>query len=424
MRLLAFIFLFVISFLSCKKEEVVEVIPASRALRLNIFQVVNDSTILLNWTKPHKNHFQKYKLVREANYLKNGEYKTFYEPVDSSNNINDTSFTETKMPLARHIFYQLQLSKDTTAPQGGFTQVVEVHYERPNSVIEEAITDALIDTQRQSLYVTTDKEITILDYNGRYKATRTFPVQFGYCSLGDFNGAKELYVPRWDGWLEIYDAATLQLKDRIYIAEASSLNSVVAHNNKLYVHCNDKVSFSSDANNLKVYDRSTKTVVQQTGYTDNARIIMLAGTSVELIEIGFTNLSYYQFTSTGTLVSKKHVSGVGSINPNVAKSFPGGTRFIVSGQGSIFDKSLTFERHLKQYGNYSDFAFSSDGSVMYVQNGSGRIDAVSYPANVALSSYPTRFTPVKFFRDGNILVCLSRASASNWSGIVVEKINL
>ena len=37
----------------------------------------------------------------------------------------------------------------------------------------------------------------------------------GYCGLGVYNGVTELYVPRDDGWVFIYDATTLQQIDQI-----------------------------------------------------------------------------------------------------------------------------------------------------------------------------------------------------------------
>ena len=57
--------------LSCKKEDVVVIVPAisTITLDLKIDQVINDSTIVLKWSKYAGANFQKYLLVRSATYL-------------------------------------------------------------------------------------------------------------------------------------------------------------------------------------------------------------------------------------------------------------------------------------------------------------------------------------------------------------------
>jgi len=96
-------------------KEVIVVTPATTSsIQLEVDQVINDSTIVLKWSKFTGSDFQKYRLVRNATYLKNGQFESFIEPVDSSINVNHLSFTESKMPLAQDIYYTLYVSTDTT----------------------------------------------------------------------------------------------------------------------------------------------------------------------------------------------------------------------------------------------------------------------------------------------------------------------
>ena len=142
------------------------------------------------------------------------------------------------------------------------------------------------------------KSITLLDYTGKILRSVDLPISIGFCSLGDFNGSKELYVPENDGWLVILDAGTLQLKDKIYIG-GYNVGSVVAANEKLYISSTD-MSYGGYSNCTKVYDRATKDLIGRTGYWDGTRLMKLEGTSVEMIDITINlmpvDLSYYQFS--------------------------------------------------------------------------------------------------------------------------------
>src|SRR5690349_14335302 len=108
-------------FISCKKEiqEVVVVTPVPAPNELKIEQVINDSTVVLKWSE-FTGKFQKYRLVRSATYLKNGQFGYFNEAIDSSNDAKHLTFTERGMPLANDLYYDLYVSSDTTQFNQGF----------------------------------------------------------------------------------------------------------------------------------------------------------------------------------------------------------------------------------------------------------------------------------------------------------------
>ena len=429
MRKTCLYFVICLVYLSCKKEVVTIVNPSSStaAIQLIIDQVINDSVIVLKWSKFTGSNFQKYRLVRNATYLKNGQFGAFAEPVDSSNDVNHVSFTENNMPLARDIYYDLYIGKDN----GGFQHVAQVYYQRPNTLVYGIPMDVLINKQTQRLYITEANEITLVDYtNGRPVMAKEFPVSIGFCSLGDFNGSKELYVPVNDGWVQILDATTLQLKDKIYVA-GYSIGSVVAVNGKLYVSSSDKTQGGYN-NCIKVYDRATKNLIGRTGYWDRTRLLQLEGTSVEMIDLTINlipvDLAYFQFSAAGVPLAKMQDSYHGDylLDANIVRSFPDGSKFITSSSGTIFNKSLVFDRYVKQFGNFSDFAFNNDGSVIYAAYGlQKKIDVITYPALTNTNNYTTTFFPYKIFRDGNVMICVSKTYTNQqMTYLLIEKINL
>jgi hypothetical protein len=420
--------------LSCKKEkvEVTVINPSPSAIQIMIDQVINDSIVILKWTKYTGNNFQKYKLVRNAMYLKNGQFTNFRDSLYAGTDINYLSHTDNTMPLARDINYELYVSKDTTKYNQGFIQVASVYYERPNSLVSGIPKDVLINVQQQKLYVTQDYSITIVDYNsGRAIKTRQFPSGINYCSLGDFNNIKELYVPTEDGWVLILDATTLQEIDKIYVA-GYGVGSVVAINGILFVSSSDRTQGGIYDNCVKTYDRATKSFIGRTGYWDRTRLTALEGTSVELIDLTINlipvDLCYYQFSPAGVPITKKQdlYHGTYAMDAGIVRSFPDGSKFITSSSGTIFDKSLVFDRYVKQYGNFSDFAFNADGSQIYAAYGQQKkIDVITYPALNTVNSYTTSFYPYKIFRIGNTMICANRTHISQqFTYLLFEKINL
>jgi hypothetical protein len=415
---------------ACKKEKEYVINPPKFSNYLMLDQVINDSTLVLKWGKYTGNGFKRYILKRKGVYIKNGIIKDYEEPIDSSVDIEHLTFME-KAPFARELTYILYVSHTGNTPQDTITFLGNVFYKRPNTFLAGDVTDALIDRQKQRLFIATGgKKITILNYGGRQVASTELPATIGYCALGSYNGNDELYVPVNDGSLHILDAATLQLKDRIYIG-GTTVGSVVAYNGKLYVSTSNNAD-TTYKYSIKVYDRAGKNIISSAGYYRNTRLLPLDGTSLEMVDltIGFTtkSLNYHKFSADGMLISEtnNNSSFNSKIDAAIMQSFPDGSKFITSYYGSIYNKSLSLLGEVGG-GAYLDFAFNSDGSVIYGANSNPqRIDVIGYPALTTSRSYPTMANPVRIFRDGNSLICLSIYGqyASEYNYLFIEKINL
>jgi hypothetical protein len=253
-------------------------------------------------------------------------------------------------------------------------------------------------------------------------------VSIGYCSLGVFNGSNELYVPFGDGTLQILDAATLQMKEKIYVG-GINITSVVYFSGKLYATASDFTDITNQAH-IKIYDRATKTLANRAGgdLVTYTRLILLEGTSGEMIENQRSRLAYYQFSADGKLLEEQ-ITPPRSINEDLKliRSFPDGSKFIISENGSIFNKSLTFDRKLQTYLTYSDYAFNNDGSIIYAAKGdpNHKIEAISYPDLSTIKSYNTILPSIRIFRDGDTLISLGRSSQNDGTTyLLIEKINL
>lgn len=413
-------------YLSCKKEKVFEVVSDPPAMQLTVDQVINDSTIVLKWSRFTNGQFSKYRLLRMGYYLRNGVFGNHVEAVDSSMDQNQLNFTERNMPFANEVSYLINAYNDS----GRIAASAFVSYKRPNGLFYGLPADILFDKEHHSMYITEENRITIVDYtNNRPRLSKDFPSGIGYCSLGKYNGSDELYVPTYDGWLLILDAGSLQLKDRIYVA-GYRIGSVVSVNDKLFVGSSDMTA-GIYANCVKSYDRGNKNLLGRTGYWDATRLMHLTGTTIELVDLSINlapvDLSWYQFGADGVPVSKQNDQYHGDypMDAAVFRSFPDGSKFITSGAGTVFNKSLVFDRYLKQNGSYADFAFNDDASRIYsADRVQKKVDVIAFPSTTLVSSYPLQWYPYKIFRDNTTLIVVSKTYNSQMSYLLIEKINL
>lgn len=423
---------------SCRKDHPVVETTNTYTPGLKIQQIVNDSTIVLKWHKYAGKDFKRYYIQRSAIYIKDGKINRYYDGLDSSTNVNDTTFTETRMPVARQIIYSLYVDHQSSSFITDF-----VIYERPpTTAFYGLLKDVLFDKENKKLYVIHthgyDDDnyfsdfVTAVDYTtGRQISSKNLQnYTNGYCALGDFNGSKELCLPV-NNAVFMLDASSFEVKDRINCG-GTIVNSVVTVNGNLYVTTNDTTGGTSEC--IKVYSRATKNLIGRTGFQANTRLLFLEGTSTEMVDIKTDNaitgqISYYQFSTTGVPILKKQDTSHSDyrVTPVAARSFPDGNRFITSYSGTVFNKSLAFEKYLKYNGSYADYAFNDDGSVIYAADiYQKKIDVINYAAGNVVKSYPTTMYPYRIFRDGNTLICLSiTAKDLNNSGYCfVERINL
>lgn len=427
---------------SCKKEQqtVYNIIPVSHTsgtFTLQIDKTINDSTLVLKWSRFPGKGFKQYTLNRAAEVFKNGEFTSIGEQLKTFTNPDSLTYLDKSMPFASDIQYTITAVADSIKDY----TVAYYTYRRPNTYPRLRVSDALIDRQQKVTYLINRDSGLVVSYNyatAKVLKTTNLKRQVGYSALGSFAGGvnNELYMPTTDGWLYILDATTLTVKDKIYV-EGDAVGSVVASNEKLFVSSSDQ-SFGSFYNNsLKIYDRKTKMVTGRTGEWNNTRLVLLPGNNVnfELVDIPFNltpyDLNYYTISPLGVPLSMVDdpYHGDYPLDPNIIQAFPDGSRIISSSSGSVYTtKGLLFEKSLSPYGNFRDFAFNSSSSVIYcITANEKKITAISYPSATVQRTFTTQLLPVKIFTDGNQLICITMSNNSYYNNnpvFFVEKFNL
>ncbi|MBL7697522.1 MAG: fibronectin type III domain-containing protein [Chitinophagaceae bacterium] len=425
-----------ILFCACKKEIVYVIEDSTPEITLEISEV-NDSSVSLSWNNITVRNIRSVKLYRQWETISDGRWEYVNEVLLDENNSNTTTFLDELTPYSGLTRYFVEV----TTTEGNKLYSNGVNHYRNKDIFQSFIGNILVDTSENLLYtIGLDQGlIKVIDYTkGTIVATAQLDPFIGYCALGNFNNKKELYVPTNDGWLEIMDAGSLELKDRLYV-QGLAVSSVVAHNGLLFISSSDRSESFIKTGALKVYDRATKQLISRAGYSTASRLMLFPGTDTHLAELGLnvapTPLNSYSFDGGGALLEEREDSYHGDymMEGNLVKASPDGKYFITSRKGNIFDSSLVYKRTVDDFSifGYSDFEFSSDGSTIYAAKGMEPfIKLFDFTSLEPGQTLNTLLPPIKIFRDGNKLYSVSGDFPAGISGssipmqFIIESFNL
>jgi hypothetical protein len=420
---------------ACKKETKTEtrIIPASAAFAIKIDQVINDTTIVLKWSKYAANDFKKYVLSYSGKVFIDGRGQIVSGVLKEIANPDELSFEVRGMPYSEEVSYYLNvLTEDMKKPLFFYV----THF-RTTAYSSARFNDVQINKTAKRLYLTNFNPGTVISYDyqaGRVDKSVGIGKTIGWVDAGNYAGKPEVYVPTVDGWLLILDGLSLEQKDRIYVG-GRSITSVECFDDKLFVSSSDQTYGSSHEGGVKIYSRADKKLLGVTGYYNNTRLLHLEGSVYDLVDIT-TNISPvqlygYRIAGTGVPVSKFEDSYHGDfdMDPAILKSFPSGGKFITSARGSIFNRDLIFQKSIAgPYGaSYSDFDFNESGSSIYCASKSTpKVTEIRYTDLSEVRTFQTKINPFRVFRDGDQLLVLSREESFDQGRVAffVEKFKL
>lgn len=389
--------------------------------------VVEGDSIKLSWSALTSANFYAYVIMRR-DYLEGA----FTQVGDIIVDNNKTTAFDVNIPYSPEVSYQI-IGQNYNAPSvlsntvSYKTSGINLLDISPFDVIyrdEEQLLYFFEKSGRISLYdLNTDKIINQIET----QAT------IGYADIESFEGRQELYVPRNDGWIFVYDALTLEKITQITVGLESTC--VVSQNNILYV------STSAWTNRpLKVYQRADRKLIAETGDYDRTRFRKIPGSTTQLIEItlnvGPTGQYFYEFTKEGVPVkyATDIYHGDYPLDAGIFAFFPDGSKYITANTGSIYTIDLLYDKSLPR-GNllYTDFCFDNAGQSLFAATTGKSIEIYATANYDHMKSVKTKAYPYKIFKTDTGLLSVSRMSQtgtydSNYynptNKILLEKIDL
>lgn len=399
--------------------------------RIELEEIENfGDSVKLTWSKLDTISFIEYYVLRN-------EGKVLYDVINfhSSGNViariidkDITSYIDMDLLYAEQVSYRIAgvlAFNSNTTPTVIYSNAQEL-IRTDVALLNVNPIDILCDKNRDLLYFIEESgTITVYNY-ATNEIENSIDVQatIGYCDIKNYNFRSELYVPRNDGWVFVYDAITLEKIDQIHIGHPSVC--VVANNGQLFVSTDEWTR-----NPLKVFDRSTKSFIDESGEYDWTRLKLVPGSNTELIEISLSvfpaDLNYYSFHTNGQTLNRKNDKYHNDypLDADIFEMFPTGNKIITAMEGAIYSKDLTYEsRLLKGNLEFSTFAFTKDNKYILAGCSNNKsIEKFSISGYENEGTYETKGYPFKLFIDDKI-ICISRPNQNNNHKLFIETIDL
>jgi len=410
----------VLLFLSgCKKDNDSSNNPPTWSdLKITIseFQESNDS-IRITWSKLDVSNFQGYYIIRRNYKATDTTQYNYNEVIESISDPSITSFTDVGVPTDSYLEYQVMGKFYHSTDHVTTTIYSNVRsLERPEmKKFRFNPKDILQDNANHRLYVIDNDsgKISILDYKSREITRQVFTfATLGFSSIGTFNGAEELYVPRNDGWIYIYDANTLEKTDQI--KAGTKCYSVIYNTGKLFA----VVDTSYYGYAVKVFDRAGKSLITHTGIIEGPEhLALVPGSNTRLFGINGYRVFSFEYDPNGHYISWNLTSYSSSgYTYRAFETFPNGQGFITSRTGSVYSNSLNLVQNLPYGDNeYSAFTFNSPLTSLFAGCSNYKhVVEYSCPGYSELQTYPCKGYPAAVFTDAGNLVVLSSVYTSSW----------
>lgn len=420
--------LLLLALAACKKNDVTPDSYPDKIV-LSEAQLTNDS-VSLSWTRLDNSAlvgYQVFRRLRPTDYT----YPISAPGYGVNNRALATHYTDKTVPYSSYVEYQVV----GLLPNGQSISSNVVALKRPAiKTIDFTPFDVQFDRTRRRLYFF-DNTGVISQYDLASavvtKSVNTNAV-IGYSDFATYNGVRELYVPRNDGWVFVYNAETLEKIDQLNVGTGASC--VVAANGLLYVSTASWLSHP-----LKVYNRASKSLVMETGDWDATRFKRIPGSTsassnVELLEmtlrIGPPEQYYYNFTPGGSLLTRfpDRYHGDYPVDGTIFEPFPTGIKYITSTSGTIYSKSLVYEATLPHGSlSYTTFGFDAASQAIYAGTTTRTVEVYALSTYDHSRTINTKAYPYQLFEDGaNGLLCVSSTTPFSVYGhpnqLVVEQI--
>lgn len=389
------------SIVSCKKKQ--QTSPAEYTVVLDT-PTVSGNDVTLNWTIAGGTNIQSIQLEKSIDTTYNG----YSNAVAVANDA--TSFKDT-LTMGRYVRYKLRVQ----VYDGVTTKIVYSNQQvfvRPDlDFLSFDPRSALFDEETHYVYLGGQKgELALYDASTR-KVLKT--IESGSWTnrflLGVHNGKKELYVPRTDGWVFIYDAATLTQVDQLNIGD--QVSGLAYNDGKLFI------STTNFNKGLVVYDRESKTRLFDTSYVGNGmQMRAIPGTNTDLVAI---NGSYMcvklKFNAAGRLIStqSENLAISYQISPYFFEVLPSGDKFITGNYGTIITTDLAYVTVLPHGMSYfNSFDFDEANNVVYCSTMQKEVHAYSLSNYLLQKKMSTKGYPIAVFYDNGTVICVSTGQSS------------
>lgn len=410
---------------SCKKDNVSTdpLIEDPKTLTLdNILLNKNKATI--TWSSIKSQNFISYRIRKYVHHLQ----KTRYEEIAIIRTPNDTCYIDSSVPdlpyVAYEIIVELSNSVIIRSNRQEISRSSKFFYNiRPSNVVYYKNINRVFITDYYK------KIVIVADYKtSEYIDTISNAVEIGNLCVGDNGKGPELYIPKSNGQLSIYNALTLEkkidLRFNLYDGYQGNLYSVTTNNQgKIYL------STATDYP-LSIIDRESLAIVGQAriSWRDAGRLVYMPKNN-SILEITKTSslrkANLYILGNTGLVINKfdDNYDGYYSLDDEALTVSQKEDYFISSDYGTVFTTALKYVGVLPKGGG--SYETNEDGTLIYACyfGYEKNINCYDYPKLQFVKKIPTIGYPYNVYLEGDTLYCVSSIDNNTavYSDIMLEK---
>lgn len=434
MELKNLIYLLLVNFIfittiSCKKDESTNIPPQPK--KLTLYEIKFENNIAtLNWSSVPSQYFKEYEVRR---YYQNS-HSSKYEIVASLHLFNDTTFIDSLVPHLPFIAYEIIGKLDNQIIINSNKRKIE----RPSMfVYPKRPFDVTYFKDIGRVYITEyyRKEIIVVNYKTcEYINTIVDSVTLGYICVGDNGFGPELYVPKINGKLDIYDALTLKKKIEYEIPYTTPSPGLSTPTPKIYSATtankgNIYLSVDYDwSPSLKILSRDSLKISNTLSDREGSRLIYLQGKN-SILEVTSTispaDANIYYLDAKGLVLSKKddRYHGTYPLDDEVLCVSADKNYFITSMSATIYSTDLKYIGQLNTWGY--DFETNDESSIIYVsKRGTERmVECYNYPDLEYIKSIPCIGYPYNVYLEKDTIYLVSSVDGTPaiYSDIMLEK---
>ena len=386
--------------------------------------VKNNGTVSLEWTEYPDTDFLRYEIFRiNGNCTEQNE-----ELLATISNKSTTNFIDELPPFEFQVCYFIKVINIENYSRSSNQESVD----SPNGHIFNFEADDMLKHP-------TENYIYIIDQEGRkmikfdittFEVVNEINLQgtIGYCDIGDNGFGVEVYTPSDDGKIYVYNADDL--------SQTTSINTDLPTASVVINGLGHVIASVQPSpwweQPVRTYLRSNGMQIDGNGDHDRDRLRMIPDKN-EIISISTgvspVDMEYFDLSNSGFIATHQddQYHGDYPLNAKIFRISDDGTYSITSKDGAVYlaNSSMEYRGEL-EHGtlDFSDFAFSSDGSIIYAATSNRKsIQIGSYPSLTRNDEILTKGYPVFIIRNGNKIISLSK-STENSSNMGVEVIEL
>ncbi|WP_282014835.1 hypothetical protein [Marinifilum flexuosum] len=373
-----------------------------------------NGNVKISWTKYKGDDFAKYEVYRSTQ----GCYEEYLELIGEINDISDTIFYDATPPLEYQACYAIKVTNNSSL--SCLSNFSTIDY--PGGVVFNFVPDDMLKHPTEKyvyLISKSNQKVVKYDYtNNTIIKETSLQGTVGFCDINNNGFGVELYVPSRDGNVYVYNADDLSLSKMISTELPATCAVADGHGNIIV----SVVPSPWWEQPVRTYQRSNGMNIDGAGDQDLERLRKIPGKD-EYISINQgsspTDMQHYKFDDQAKFLEENDDSYHGdyALDAEIYRISEDGSYVITAYNGSVYlaNSGMSYQGNLEN-GNlkYSDFAFSSDGKVIYAATSNRKsIQIGKYPSlirdnEIALSGYPHFIQ-----RDGDKLIAAVTSEQEN-----------